>query len=213
MTLFQKLLSVITLFALTSSVSDAADTITVGSKNFTESIILGEIMAQLIESRTSLVVKRKKNLGTAIAVKALETGDIDLYPDYTGTGWYVHLSLPKQKLTALEAFTKVKRLSKERFDFIWLDPFGFSNGYAFALRKDRAKVLGVKSISDLKKHQNSVTVAVTHEFLNREDGMPEVTRAYGLKLKNLRESIMGSHIKQSTKEKSISLTLILRTES
>ncbi len=161
--------------------------ITIGSKNFTENRLLAEIMAQLIEARTELTVRRRGNLGgTTVVFAALRSGDIDGYPEYTGTGWTVHLGRKDRVKDPLRAFLTVQRDSAERFDVQWLEPFGFNNSYAMAMNEAAAQKLNVHTISDLVEHQSSLSAAVSHEFLNREDGYPGLAAAYGLDISDLR---------------------------
>lgn len=112
------------------------DPVVVGSKTFTESRLLGEVMAQLIEGRTEVPVERKLGLGgTTIVYEALVAGDVDLYPEYTGTGWAVHLGIEEPVRDPLRAFGVVQQRFRDERDLLWLAPFGFDNTYAIALRE------------------------------------------------------------------------------
>ncbi len=125
------------------------DTIVVGGKDFTEQLILGEIMAQLIEARTNLRVERKLYLGgTMICFNALKAGDLDLYAEYTGTGL---VNILKQPVVAepQQAYEIVKKKFMQEFDVAWLEPFGFNNTYTITMRKEQAERLGIEKISDL----------------------------------------------------------------
>jgi len=162
-------------------------TIVIGSKNFTENRLLGEIMAQLIEARTKLTVERRLNLGgTTVVFSALRDGQIDLYPEYTGTGWTIHLKLPTHVSDPLRAYLRVAAEFRTRFKITWLWPFGFSNSFALAMGEDRAKELGIRTISDLVAHHGELRAGVSHEFLNRDDGYPGLSKAYGLELGEVR---------------------------
>lgn len=126
--------------------------ITVGGKQFTEQEILGEMLALLIECKTSIGVQRKLNLGgTMICFNALKAGDLDLYVEYTGTGL---VSILKQKVIAdpEKSYTQVKKVFSRRFNLIWLEPFGFNNTYTLTMRTGHARHLGIESISDLKRY-------------------------------------------------------------
>ncbi|MEX1364556.1 MAG: glycine betaine ABC transporter substrate-binding protein [Nannocystaceae bacterium] len=158
-------------------------TLVIGSKNFTESRLLAEIMAQLIEAHTDLRVERRVNLGgTTVVFAALRSGEIDLYPEYTGTGWTVQLQRSDRVANPLRAFLAVQHAFEERWDLHWLDPFGFSNGYALAMPLARAQALGITRISDLQAHADALRLGFSHEFLERDDGYPGLARAYGLQL-------------------------------
>lgn len=165
----------------------ATGRVVVGAKNFPESRLLAEIMAQLIEAHTTLRVERRVNLGgTTVVFTALRSGEIDLYPEYTGTGWSVLLSRPDPVHDPLRAFVEVQRAFEARWDLRWLDPFGFSNGYALAMPRDRAAALGVSRISDLPPLTDQLRVGFSHEFIERDDGYPGLRAAYGLDLPELR---------------------------
>lgn len=158
-------------------------TLVVGSKNFTENRLLGEVMAQLIEAHTDLRVERRPNLGgTTVVFTALRTGQIDLYPEYTGTGWTIHLERSDRVTNPLRAFLAVQHEFEERWDLQWLDPFGFSNGYALAMPQARADALGITRISQLREHADALRLGFSHEFLEREDGYRGLAAAYGLEL-------------------------------
>ncbi|MGE3190971.1 MAG: glycine betaine ABC transporter substrate-binding protein, partial [Vicinamibacterales bacterium] len=129
---------------------EPAGTVVIGSKNFTESRILGEMMAILIEANTGLTVEHRSGLGgTLVCFTALERGEIDLYPEYTGTGWSIILKEPEKIADRLRAFLYVQNAFRERYDIEWLSPFGLNNSYALAMRESRAEALGVTTISDL----------------------------------------------------------------
>jgi osmoprotectant transport system permease protein len=164
-----------------------ADTIRIGSKLFTESRLLAEIMAQLIEARTDLEVERRFGLGgTQICFGALKGGEIDLYVEYTGTGWSVILKQGEPVRDHLRAFVTVEAAFKQRYDLQWLPPFGFNNSYAFAMYGPAARRLGVTRVTQLLPHAAKLKAGVSHEFLQREDGYPGLSAAYGLELKSIK---------------------------
>ncbi len=164
-----------------------SDRIVIGAKNFAESRLLAEIMAQLIEAHTALEVERRSNLGgTTVVFAALRSGQIDLYPEYTGTGLTVLLEREAPAREPLAVFLAVQHGFAERWDLAWLDPFGFSNSYALAMPQERAEALGVTRISDLSARAQSLRIGFSHEFIEREDGYPGLAAAYGLSLPDLR---------------------------
>lgn len=161
--------------------------IIIGSKAFTENRILAEIMAQLIEAHTEIPVVRRTNLGgTKVVFSALRHGEINLYPEYTGTGWTILLKVRERVDSSLRAYLHVEKEFKERYGLTWLLPFGFNNSYALAMREDAAEELGITRISDLKAFQERLRVGFSHEFLNREDGCIGLARLYGLEFADLR---------------------------
>ncbi|MFP4055476.1 MAG: glycine betaine ABC transporter substrate-binding protein [Candidatus Brocadiia bacterium] len=128
--------------------------VTVGSKHFTEQEILGEMMALMLEYHTDLQVNRRLNLGgTMICFNALKAGDLGLYAEYTGTGL---VNILKRDVIADpdKAYEKVKTEFKERYDLVWLKPFGFNNTYTLTMRRGQAEALGIETISDLAEYIN-----------------------------------------------------------
>lgn len=130
----------------------------IGSKTFTENFILAEMFAILIESYSGLTVSLKQGFGgTKLLMDAIKAGEIDLYPEYTGTGLLVLLQPEKQVIDSLirdrdKVYNYVKRESQQKFSLIWLQPLGFNNTTAMMMRKKQAEELNIKSISDLKRH-------------------------------------------------------------
>ncbi|MCA9711998.1 MAG: amino acid ABC transporter permease, partial [Myxococcales bacterium] len=171
----------------TAEPAAAPSRIVIGSKSFAEGRLLAEIMAQLVERHTTLEVERRFNLGgTTVVFSALRSGEIDLYPEYTGTGWAVLLQRSDPVSDPLRAFLVTQHEFEERWGLRWLDPFGFSNSYALAMPQARAEALGVTRISDLVPHAADLRVGWSHEFLERDDGLPGLARAYGLALPQAR---------------------------
>ena len=152
----------------------------VGSKSFTESYVLGEIAAQLIEATGEAVVERRFGLGgTGIVFAALEGGHIDVYPEYTGT-----VSRAILKDPGVDAIPAIRpRLEARRL--VVSDSLGFSNTWALAVRKDLSERLGLRTISDLARHP-ALVAAFDSGFLERDDGWPGLRRHYGLPPGNVR---------------------------
>jgi glycine betaine/choline ABC-type transport system substrate-binding protein len=159
--------------------SSDRSTISIGSKAFTESIVLAEMMAMLIERGTDLQVIRRTNLGgTHICFQALRSGEIDLYPEYTGTGLMAILELPVENDPA-RALSIVKSAFEQKYDLEWLAPLAFNNTYALAMTDAKAARLGISSITDLLRHPE-LSAGFTEEFMVRKDGYPGLVKAYGL---------------------------------
>jgi glycine betaine/choline ABC-type transport system substrate-binding protein len=150
----------------------------IGSKNFSEQIVLAEIVAQALEGK-GLRVDRKFNLGgTFVCHKALVAGDLDLYPEYTGTAFTAILE--KKPVSDPAAVREdVSREYKKRWDVVWSPPLGFENTFALVVRGEDARRLGLKTVSDLKAHAAEIRPGFGYEFLEREDGYKGLTRAYG----------------------------------
>ena len=162
-------------------------TVRIGTKNFTEQLILGELMAQLIEARTDLRVERRFNLGgTMICHGALKSGGIDLYAEYTGTALTAIL---KQPVIAApdQALEMVTREYRQQFAADWLRPFGFNNTYAITVRKSDASSRNLRTISDLIAISGTLRAGFTAEFSERSDGYPGLSRAYELQFREVRD--------------------------
>ncbi|HEV7966229.1 MAG TPA: glycine betaine ABC transporter substrate-binding protein [Candidatus Acidoferrales bacterium] len=157
------------------------DTIVVGSKNFTEQIVLAELFAQQIEAHSALHVDRRMNLGgTVICHDALVSGKIDLYPEYTGTALTAVLSDPLQKDPA-EVFRRVHEEYRARFDVEVMPPLGFNNTFAMIVRGDDADKLHLRTISDVAPYASKWRAGFGYEFMERPDGYHGWTAAYGLR--------------------------------
>lgn len=158
-----------------SAFAASSDTLNVGSKRFTEAYILGEIVTQVMQAEGEARVTHRKGLGnTAILFTALKSGAIDIYPEYTGTVALELLGL--QQVPDLDGLNH----GLARHGLAAAVALGFSNSYALAMREDRAAALGISNISDLRR-QDGLRLGFSQEFLNRKDGWPALSRAYGLK--------------------------------
>lgn len=156
------------------------ETIVVGSKNFTEQIVLAELFAQQIEAHASLRVERKLNLGgTFICHDALVAGKIDLYPEYTGTALTAILNDPLQKDPA-EVLRRVQEEYRTRFQVEVMSPLGFNNTFAMVVRGDDAKNLRLRTISDVAPYAPKWRAGFGYEFMERPDGYRGWAEAYGL---------------------------------
>jgi osmoprotectant transport system substrate-binding protein len=157
--------------------------ITVGSKNFTEQVIIGEIVAQHVSLRLSQRVDRKLNLGgTLLAHQALVQGGLDLYPEYTGTALTSILKLSPSSDPA-DVFATVKAEYLKRFRLHWLDPLGFNNTFAMVIRGPDARRNKIDSLSDAARYAGGWTLGVGYEFQQRPDGLPGLLKTYKLPLK------------------------------
>ena len=151
-----------------------ASTISVGSKNFTEGYVLSEIVAQTLEA-AGFDVERNFGLGgTLVCYEAITTGEIDVYPEYSGTLIQAVLDLPGKT-----SYTDLQRRLLDHTQVELLETFGFNNTYAIALKRDRASRLAVMTIGDLAQHPD-LRIAFSHEFINRNDGWPGLKRTYSL---------------------------------
>jgi glycine betaine/choline ABC-type transport system substrate-binding protein len=154
------------------------ETVRVGSKNFTEQVLLGEIAAQALEAE-GVAVERKLDLGgTFVCHQALTAGELDLYPEYSGTAFTAIL---KEKPVSDPAAVR-ERVAREyarRWELVWSPPLGFENTFAIVMRGDDSRRLGITRISDLAAHPE-LRPGFGYEFLERADGFPGLAAAYGL---------------------------------
>jgi osmoprotectant transport system substrate-binding protein len=155
--------------------------IVVGSKNFTESDLLGEIVAQQIERRAGLPVERRFHLGgTFVCHQAITAGRIDLYVEYTGTAYTAVLKrAPVQDRDSV--YQAVATEYERRFDLVWGQPLGFDNTFAILVRRADAGRYGLKAISDLARVAPRWHAGFGYEFLERTDGFPGLAKTYGLR--------------------------------
>jgi len=152
--------------------------IKVGSKDFTEQFILGEMYALMLEN-SGFEVERKLNLGgTPVAQAGLESGEIDLYPEYTGTGLLTVLKQPANS-NQEQVYQTVAKGYKERFNLVWLQPAPMNNTQALAMTQEDAQKFNIQTISDMVTQANKLTAIGTPEFEVREDGLPGLKRVYG----------------------------------
>jgi len=156
----------------------AGAAIKIGSKNFTEELILGELYAQSLE-HAGLRVDRRLDLGSVeVAMAALERGDIDLYPEYTGTALLVVLKLPP--ITDRDrTFETVKREYERRFHLTWLRPAPMNDSQALATTPAVAARYGLRTLSDLSRQAPKLRLASVPEFTDRPDGLAGLRKAYG----------------------------------
>ncbi|MBA2276674.1 MAG: hypothetical protein H0W06_02820 [Chloroflexia bacterium] len=197
------LTSVVAMMAAVAPASQAQDgtTVTVGSKDFTEQVVVGELLSLLLED-AGYTVERQLNLGgTAIVHQALVSGEIDTYVEYTGTGLLAILNMqipatpmagatpdmasPSAATPAASGGTDavyeiVSQEYQSQFGIQWLDPLGFNNTYTLAMRQEQAQELGITKISDLVGVAGDLRFGATQEFLTRPDGLPGLTQTYGL---------------------------------
>ena len=156
----------------------APPTVWVGSKSFTESVVLGELAAQLAASAGARVEHRAALGGTRVVWEALRRGDIDVYPDYTGTLWREILGEAPGDLAALRA-------ALARHGIGATSSLGFEDTYAIGMRRDAAARLGVRRLSDLERFPH-VRFGFTNEFLDRSDGWPALRARYRLPQQDVR---------------------------
>lgn len=166
--------------------------IVVASKPMTEQYILTEIIAQLIENKTDIEVDIKKGIGggTANIHPALVSGEIDLYPEYTGTSWEYVLKKDSIK-EKNELIKELKEEYKNRFKLNWLNLYGYNSTYAIVMNKDIAEKYEIETYSDLAKVSENLIFGAEYDFYERDDGYDAISQLYGFKFKNSLDLDMG----------------------
>ncbi len=164
-------------FVPTVGAQDEAPVIRVGSKDFTESYLLGEIYSLALED-AGFTVDRQLGIGSAIVHTALVNDEIDLYPEYTGTGLLAILQLPLET-DPQKVFETVKSEYEKQFDLVWLDYASANDSLALIVKTDVAESLGIATISDLQANANELRIVAQGGFYQREDALPALEAVYG----------------------------------
>lgn len=164
--------------------STQSNTITIGGKDFAESVILSNMMKQLIENETDLTVELKTGLAANITWEALKEGKIDGYVEYTGTG-LINILKHEPVTDAKEAYNIVAEEFPKKFGITWLEPLGFNNTYVVTMRKDQAEELGIKTVSELAAQSDQLIFGTGQEWLGRKDGFPAFEKKYNVNFKKV----------------------------
>lgn len=162
------------------------DTITIGSKNYTEQLILGNMYAELVEEHTDLKVDKRLNLGgSSVAFNALTTNELDMYVDYTGT-MLVNILNAEPIKDAQKAYDYTKEKMNTEYNLSVLDQLGFNNTYTLSMMPDIAEKYNINTISDLAKYTDELVASPTLEFENREDGLIGLNKLYNMEFKSVK---------------------------
>jgi len=173
--------------------------IVVASKSFTEQVILGEIVAQHLENRLGVPVDRKLNLGgTLLAHEALVGGQVDMYPEYTGTALTAILKLPVGR-DAAAVEKQVRAEYRSRWNIDWLPPLGFNNTFAMVIEG------GFDTLSEAARRPTGWKLGVGYEFLTRPDGLPGLIETYHLPLDGTPRSMDLGLLYQALKQKQVDM--------
>ena len=210
--MYKRLLQLCLPLLLMAACGSQAPALKVGSKDFTESLLLAEMYALLLED-AGFKVERKFNLGgTPVAHAALLKGDIDLYPEYTSTGL---LTVLKEKPLADPAaiIAAVRKGYRERFHLAWLEPAPFNNTQALATTKQVAEKYGLKTYSDLAAKASELRLGGPPEFAERADGIKGLQQAYGgFRFKEFKQLGTGSLRYQALKNGEVDVTVAFATD-
>jgi osmoprotectant transport system substrate-binding protein len=185
--------------------------IVVGSKNFTEQLVLGEIAAQQLERKLHVPVQRRLDLGgTLLAHEAIQKGDIDIYPEYTGTASSVVLkkSVPPDPASA---YLLVKEEYLKRYGLIWLPPLGFNDTFAMVVRSQDAQKLSAQKLSSADSRQ--WRLGIGYEFLTRPDGLHRLNEVYGLRWEGTPRSMDLGLLYQALRQKKVDMAAANSTDA
>lgn len=170
------------LLVVGTGMAQEKEEVRVGAKSFTEQLIVGQMMKQLLEYH-GYKVDYRPGMGSKALWDALKVGALDVYMEYTGTAWMLHLGYIYAGETAEELESKVRAESAAELNLIWLKCLPINNTYALAVWKDWAEANNVWTVSDLAKHvkekEGKVGIAVTYEFYARPDGLIGLQKHYG----------------------------------
>ena len=184
--------------------------VAIGTKTFTEQYILGEILAGRIREATGAEVRTVPSLGSTVAFDALRSGDLDVYVDYSGTIWATIMKrreVPPDPSTVLK---EVESFLRERHGIVLVGALGFENAYALAMRADRARELGIRSLGDLARHAPSLEIAGDYEFFSRAE-WASLERTYGLAFR-ARRSMDPSLMYQAVRERQVDVISAFSTD-
>ncbi len=166
--------------------------VVIASKPMAESYIIADMLGQLIEANTDISVEYKLGIGggTSNIQPAMEAGEVDMYPEYTGTGW---LFVLKKDLIAdpAELYDAVKQGYMEAYNFKWLDLYGFNDTYALSMMRNVAEENGIETYSDLAAQSGKFILGAEYDFYEREDGYPGLVSAYGFDFKETKDVDIG----------------------
>ncbi len=187
------------------------DTINIATKPVTEQHILGEMLSLLIKNETDLDVKLTHGVGggTSNIHPAMEKGEFDLYPEYTGTGW--NLVLKQDGIYTEDEFEKLKQEYIDKYKMDWVGMYGFNNTYGLAVRKEIAERYNIKTYSDLRNVSDELTFGAEYDFFEREDGYNALSRIYGFNFEKTLDMDIGLKYK-ALQSKEIDVMVIFTTD-
>ena len=167
------------------------DTLQVATKPMTEQYILGEMLKDVIEQDTSLNVEVIQGVGggTSNIQPGMESGEFDLYPEYTGTGWSQVLKY--EDLYTEDLFDKMQADYNDRYDMTWTGMYGFNDTYGLLVRTEIAEKYDLKTYTDLAKVAGELSVGANYDFYEREDGFDALCSAYGMKFGSTMDMDIG----------------------
>jgi osmoprotectant transport system substrate-binding protein len=198
-------LLLVMLVLLPSCHSASGRRIVIGSKNFTEQIVLAELLSQYIHSHAGLDVEQRVNLGgTLICQQAIRSGDIDLYVEYTGTA-LTEVLKERPSGNAAQVYSRVKNDYATRFDLEVTEPLGFNNTFAMVVRGEDARTLKLRTISDIAPLAPRWRAGFGYEFMERPDGFHGLAETYHLQFTQAPRTMELGLIYRALKEKQVDI--------
>jgi osmoprotectant transport system substrate-binding protein len=195
-------ISLLCLLAVTSCNSSYQKKVVICSKDFSEQVILAEIVAQHIETKTDIKVERQLNLGGSLCHQSLTAGKIDLYVEYTGTG-FTNILKQKPISDSQKVLDYLKQEYPKQFKAEWTEPLGFNNSFAIIVRGDDAKKLNLQTLSQLSKAAPKLRAGFGPEFKDREDGFPGLAKTYGIKFAGEPKELLLGLLYQALQQKQV----------
>ncbi len=193
--MMKKIIGIILVIFMTTIFAGCDNTekkVVIASKPHAEQYILAEMLTLLVETHTDITVEKKLGIGggTANIHPAMLNGEIDIYPEYTGTGW---LFVLKEELISNpeELYNSVKADYQEEYGITWLDLYGFNNTYALAVKNSLADQYNLETYEDLAKVSDQLIFGAEYDFFEREDGYEGLKELYGLNFKENKEMDIG----------------------
>lgn len=171
--------------------SSSSGTIVIGGKNFTEQLIMSNVLKLLIQhDDKNLKVVMKDNLDSNVAWDAMKNKDIDVYVEYTGTGL---VNILKDPVTTdpQKAYDEVKQQFESKYHITWLKSIGFNDTYAMVMQKSEANKLGITNVSQLAKQSGNLVLGTEEDFITRADALPAMNKLYGTKFKSVKSMEIG----------------------
>ncbi|MEG4940478.1 glycine betaine ABC transporter substrate-binding protein [Microcoleus sp. F4-D5] len=190
------------LFAAAGCTSSSEKQVVICSKDFTEQVILAEILARHIEAKTDIKVERELNLGGSLCHQSLTAGKIDLYVEYTGTG-FTNILKQKPISDPKKVLDYLKQEYPKQFKAEWTEPLGFNNSFAIIMRGDEAKTLNLQTLSQLGKAAPKLRAGFGPEFKDREDGFPGLAKTYGIQFAEEPKELLLGLLYQALQQKEV----------
>ena len=172
---------------------EAAAPIKIATKPMTEQFILGEMLKLVIEDTTDYSVELTKGIGggTNNIMPAMESGDFDLYPEYTSSGYIMVLKHDSDGISDEDMWKQLQKEYKDKYDMSWIGQYGFNNTYALIVREEAAKKYNLTKTSQLAEVSDELVFGGNSDYIERKDGFHLLCDTYGLKFKDVKDIDIG----------------------